>query len=326
MDRELPGKLTPKPQSAAMPGRGRTIHNFVARWGHAMAWLVDLMIMLRRISDHYTSIAGNALDLASMIGIFYCCRDQELWWALAVTPLIAVPWLLIKWMMEQKKTAITTGKEEEDRPILWQHPPTLNWLNNLIEILWKTHHTFANRVFIKKVWPELREEICKTSKIACSLVDMKAFDIGNFPPKILKISCTSPTASETERELLLKMEISLNSNASITLTGLAIPATVGNIEARSVSLCLLLKRLSPLPPFIGGFQIFLPEEPEITWETGGMARVTDIPGIESLVDYLIEEKIRAKLVLPNFISLELPEVAKAAMSRLGLEEPIKKKE
>ena len=315
MDLEIPGELIPKPQSATMPATGRMNRNFAARWIYSMAWLIDLMIMLRRISDHYTSIAGNALDIASMIGIYYCCRDQELWWALVVTPMIAVPWLLIKDIMEQRETANTT---QEDRHIASQPPPTLNWLNNLIEILWKTHRSFANQVFIKMVWPEIREEICKKSKIGCSLVDMKAFDIGNFPPKISKVSCSFLTAAETVRELLLKMDITFNSNASITLTGLAIPVTVRNIEARIVSLSLLLKRLSPLPPFIGGFQIFLPEEPDITWDTGGMARVTDIPGIESLVDYLIEEKIRGKLVLPNRISLELPKVARDAMSKMSL--------
>ena len=81
--------------------------------------------------------------------------------------------------------------------------------------------------------------------------------------------------------------------------------TVKNIEARNVKLGLILKRLSPSPPFIGGFQIFLLEEPDITWDTAGMAKMTDIPGIESLIDYLIEEKIRGKLVLPNRISVPL---------------------
>ena len=51
MDLEIPGELIPKPQSATMPATGRMNRNFATRWIYSMAWLVDLMIMLRRISD-----------------------------------------------------------------------------------------------------------------------------------------------------------------------------------------------------------------------------------------------------------------------------------
>ena len=281
-------------------------------------------LMLGPIDARFISIAGHAIDIISMIGIYYCCRDKEPWWALAATPLIAVPWLLIKVMMDRRKSACPRG--EEDRPFASQPPPaTLNWLNNLVEMVWKTHRSFANQVFMKKVWPVIQDEVCNNSMFGCSLVDIKDFDIGSFPPRVLKLSCVSHTASETDGELLLHMEVTFNSNASITLDWLPIPVTVKNIEASSVHLGLILKRLSPSPPFIGGFQIFLLEEPDITWETAGMAKMTDIPGIESLVDYLIEDKIRGELVLPNRISvpLELPEAAMAAMSDMGLKVPDK---
>ena len=96
--------------------------------------------------------------------------------------------------------------------------------------------------------------------------------------------------------------------------------TIRDIEASNVKLGISLKKLIPDPPFIGGLEIFLLEEPDITWETAGMAKMTDIPGIESLVDYLIEEKIRAQLVLPSriLIPLELPEDALAKMRDMGL--------
>ena len=284
-----------------MSETGRTHRNFVARWIESVGNSIDLM--LGRIDHRYISIAGHAIDIISMIGIYYCCRDREPWWAMAATSLIAGPWLLIKMVMDRRKPARPTEEEEEDKPVASQPPmaTTLNWLNTLIEILWKTHRSFANQVFMKKVWPVIKEEVCNNSRIGCALVGMKEFDIGSFTPRILNISCVS----ETDRELLLQMEVTFKSNASITLDWLSIPVTVRNIEARNVNLGLILKRLSPSPPFIGEFQFFLLEEPDITWETAGLAKMTDIPGIEFLIDYLIEEKIRGQLVLPNRISVQL---------------------
>ena len=283
-----------------MSETGRTHFAFASRWMSS----VDLMI--GRIDHRYISIACHAVDLISMIGIYYSCRDREPWWAMAVTPWIAVPWLLIKVVVDRRKPARTEEEEEEEGNPVASHPPlatTLNWLNNLIEMLWKTHRSFANHVFRKKVWPVIQEEVCNNSRIGCAfMVDMKEFDIGSFPPRILKLS---HSASETGGELLLQMEVAFKSNVSITLDWFPIPVTVKNIEARNVKLGLILKSLSPSPPFIGGFQIFLLEEPYITWDTAGMAKMTDIPGIESLIDYLIEKKIRGKLVLPNRISVQL---------------------
>ena len=303
-----------------MPGTGKMLGNFVARWIHTMAWLVDLMIILRRLGAHFATFAGSALDLASMMGIYYCCRDQELWWALAVTPFIAGPWLLIKAIIERRTTSNTIAEEEDGRA-LPPPPPTLKWLNSIIDILWRTHRSFVNEAFTKKVWPEIRKVICKNTKIGCAVVDLKDFDIGSFPPKILRVHCNSLYTSENERELLLEMDIAFNSDASLTLTGLAIPVSIGNVEARIEGLCLLLERLSPLPPFVGDLKVFLTKEPDINWDTGGMAKVTDIPIIESLVDYLIEGLIRARVVLPNCISLELPGMTRAELKK----EPIKKK-
>ena len=108
----------------AMPGTGKMLGNFVARWIHTMAWLVDLMIILRRLGAHF---AGSALDLASMMGIYYCCRDQELWWALAVTPFIAGPWLLIKAIIERRTTSNTIAEEEDGRALPPPPPVSMLW-------------------------------------------------------------------------------------------------------------------------------------------------------------------------------------------------------
>ena len=153
----------------------------------------------------------------------------------------------------------------------------------------------------------IEDEVCNNSKFGCALVGLKEFHIGSLPPRILDISCTpiANNAVVTGEEILLQMEVTFKSNASISLDWFPIPVTIRDIEASNVKLGISLKRLIPEPPFIGGLEIFLLEEPDITWETGGMAAVTDIPGIEQLVDYLIEEKIRSKLVLPNRISVKL---------------------
>ena len=287
-----------------------------------MSFQID--IMLERIDHRYISIAGHAVDIISMVGIYYCCQDKEPWWALAVTPMIVVPWLLIKAVMERRSAASATKEDQNNELIASQPPPsTLKWLNNLIELLWKTHRSFANKVFMEKVWPAVQEEVCNDSRFGCALVGLKEFDIGCCPPKIHKLSSF---VSENDGEVLLQMELCLKSDGTITLDWLPIPVTVRNIRATSVNLGLILKGLSPSPPFIKGFQIFLLGEPDIHWDTAGMAKITDIPGIESLVDYLIEDKIRAQLVLPNRITvpLELPEVALAKMRDIGLNVPDKK--
>ena len=278
-------------------------------------------IMLERIDHRYISIAGHAVDIISMVGIYYCCRDKEPWWALAITPMIVVPWLLIKAIMDRRRATVAAKNEEKDKHIASQPPPpTLKWLNNLIEVLWKTHRSFANQGFMEKIWPAIEEEVCSNSRIGCTLVGLKEFDIGSHPLKILNLSSF---VSENGDEVLLQMEVTCESDASITLEWLPIPVTVRNIRATGVNLGLIIKGLSPLPSFIMGFQIFLLGEPDITWETAGMAKMTDIPGIESLVDYLIEEKIRAQLVLPSriLIPLELPEDALAKMRDMGLNVP-----
>ena len=272
--------------------------------------------MLGHIDHCYISIAGHAIDIISMVGIYYCCVDKEPWWALAVTPLIAVPWFLIKVLLDRRKQECPEAEEGENSQ---PPPPTLKWLNNLIEILWKTNRSFANRVFKEKVWPLIEEEACNNSRIACALVGLKEFDIGGHPPRILNItisktkrwvrgprwSAAKGVGRVTDQEIILHIEVTFKSNASISLDWFPIPVTIRDIEASNVKLGISLKRLIPDPPFIGGLEIFLLEEPDITWETGGMAAVTDIPGIEQLVDYLIEEKIRSKLVLPNRISVKL---------------------
>ena len=245
---------------------------------------------------HLLSIVGHAVDIVSMLGIYYCCRDKELWWSVAATPFIAIPWLLAKFVLEKKISACTNMNEENHsnnegsvQPNDLMPPATLNWLNSLIETLWRTHRSFANQVFIKKAWPEIRKQICQNSKLGCTLVDLQEFDIGTHPPKIMGISSLSRTVSEMELLLLLlKVEIIFDSNAIITLNGLG---GVKDIQARNVKLFLLLEGLSPSPPFIGGFQVFLSEEPIMTWYTSGLAKVMDIPGIENLTDYLIEENI-----------------------------------
>ena len=274
------------------------------------------------------SIVGHAVDIASMMGIYYCCRDKELWWSVAATPFIAIPWLLVKVVLAKKIATCTTMDEENHnnnegsaKTNDLMPPATLNWLNDLIETLWRTYGSFANQVFTKKVWPEIKEQLCKSSKLGCVLVELQEFDIGTLPPRIIGISCFSQQVSEHDMELLLKVEITFNSNASITLSGLG---GVKDILARNVKFCLLLKGLSPSPPFIRGFQVFLSEEPDITWETVGLAKVTDFIGIEAITDYLIEENIRRELVLPNRISVEIPEAAITALLRkMGLEVPAK---
>ena len=153
----------------------------------------------------------------------------------------------------------------------------------------------------------IEDEVCNNSKFGCALVGLKEFHIGSLPPRILDISCTpiANNAVVTGEEILLQMEVTFKSNASISLDWCPIPVTVRNIEASNMKLGVILKRLFPYPPFIGELDIFLREELDITWDTAGMARVTDIPGIEQLVDYLIEEKIRGQLVPPNCISSKL---------------------
>ena len=217
---------------------------------------------------HLLSIVGHAVDIVSMIGIYYCCRDMELRWSVVATPFIAIPWLLAKFVLEKKISACTSMDEENQRNNEGSAqtndlmpPATLNWLNSLIKTLWRTHRSFANQVFIKKVWPEMEEQISQNSTLGCVLLDLQEFDFGPLPPSITGMSSFTHTISKHDRELLLQVEINFNSNASIILSG---HVGVKDIVARNVKFCLLLKGLSPSPPFIQGFQVFLFEEPGST--------------------------------------------------------------
>lgn len=140
------------------------------------------------------------------------------------------------------------GTEPVSEICLGDLRPTLNWLNDIVGLLWRKHRAFA-RVQIMGLWADLNLE---ARGLRCH-----DFDLGDRPPVVRTINI-SPMDNCSDLVLDLDLAYDGNMSASVSLASQAlkvsVPVTVKNVSVRKLQLRAVLRSLHDRPPFIGGVQ------------------------------------------------------------------------
>ena len=137
-------------------------------------------------------------------------------------------------------------------------------------------------------------------------IDLKEFSIGDIPIEILDVESTIEN-----NDAIIDFVASYHGNALIKtqvdlVTGLMteIPAKITDIKLKETRMRILLEGFEPEYPFISKLKFAFIEDPiqNFSWDIHNLAGIAELPGFEELAIYIIEKKIRKKIVLPAMMS------------------------
>lgn len=183
--------------------------------------------------------------------------------------------------------------------------PSLNWLNHLIRTLWLNLRAQVRHVVLHELWSDIiQKKLASTPLHSLKLHD---FHIGEHPVRVVGIK----VEPHGEDDLVIDVELAYDGNAQVSLTmsqsdlKISIPAKLQNFKISNLKMRIVVKKFLPSLPFIGGLQLCLLEEPLMDWETSGVAQITDIDMLKSIIKKLVGKHVFKRVQIPNRFTLPM---------------------
>eukprot|EP00092_Neocalanus_flemingeri_P000407 GFUD01000433.1.p1 GENE.GFUD01000433.1~~GFUD01000433.1.p1 ORF type:complete len:792 (+),score=178.56 GFUD01000433.1:116-2491(+) len=175
----------------------------------------------------------------------------------------------------------------------------VEWLNRVADQLWPSIGHFITNLLKTQVEP-----LIKKSLESYSLNDFNINHVllGNIPPRIGGIKCYDKNTARNEIILDLDLTWAGDSDIQVSIKGMR--ASILDLYIHG-SLRVVLKPLIHNFPLVGGIQVYFLNNPNIDFAVGGLANVTDLPGISSILRRVLAEQLAGFLVLPNKLSIPL---------------------
>ena len=105
--------------------------------------------------------------------------------------------------------------------------------------------------------------------------------LGSIPPRIGGVKCHDKNFT-SRNEIILDLEVTWASDCDISVHIKGMKASVLDLFVHG-NLRLVLKPLIHTVPLVGGVQLYFLNNPSIDFAVAGLANVTDLPGISSIL-------------------------------------------
>ena len=195
--------------------------------------------------------------------------------------------------------SVHAGVDEASGFYLQDTKPTYDWLNNVIQSYWLNYQAYPRHLILSKFWPSLQDK-----NPALQGLNFQDFGIGDQAPRIDHLNVIDSGCDE----IIVHLELTYEGNAHISLGFLLESLNIsgsGKIEKitlNQLKLMVVLKNVTPVPPFFGGAQFFLLDFPHIFWQTGGLAKLADIKYFDELIHKRLTFQIK-KLIYPRRVCI-----------------------
>ncbi len=225
----------------------------------------------------------------------------------------------------KERSRMTLDADKVEEFCRGNQKPSLEWLNLIVRTLHLNFRAWAKFKVLHEIWPKVKPKLEAGPFKTLEIYD---FNIGDKPFRILSID-TINYSKETEKRqqhMILDLEVAYNGNANITITytqksfNISLPVTLQKFSVGRVKVRVVLKNLKSQLPFVEGIQLSFLESPVIEWEAENAAKVTDLPGLNSLIKKWINQQLIERFVAPNrfTIPVTLPKKVQKRLEKLDI--------
>ena len=159
---------------------------------------------------------------------------------------------------------------------------------------------FINKI-VKQLWPSLNQFVRKTI-LSKAKLGVDGVSLGEVPPRITGIKVYDTNVNR--KEIIMDVEIVYAGDSEIVFNVKGVPAKVSELGLRGM-VRVVLKPLTSELPLFGSVQLCCLRPPEIHYSLGGVAGALEIPGLSTLANNIINQKITDLLVFPNKLTLSV---------------------
>jgi len=175
----------------------------------------------------------------------------------------------------------------------------VEWVNRVIDQLWPSIGHFITHLLTTQVEPLIIKSL---ENLALKDFKFNHVLLGNIPPRIGGIKCYD--RSTARNEIIMDLEVTWAGDCDIQVSIKGMKASILDLYIHG-QLRVVLKPLIHNLPLVGGIQVYFLNNPNVDFAVGGLANVTDLPGISSILRRVIVEQLARFIVLPNKVSVPL---------------------
>jgi len=291
-------------------------------------------IQRKTISEGMFAEAGKScLTHASIWSVVYLMGyyNVGLFWLL--TPLLLSAVFeddIIQWLRSNKKAAIKDDGSSQvssspttqilarakDVPpwVFFPDFERAEWINKILDNIWPNVEELVINAIVNKVEPVLDE----SENSFVQSIEVSRVSLGDIPPRIGGVKVYPVRRIVSRDEIVMEVDVDWPSNCDLQVslkhTQQLVSASLKNILFQG-HLRITLAPLLNDAPLVGGVKLSFLDEPKISFDPDGIAKIVDLPGVSSLVKKVIANQISQICVLPKSIFLPLVNPMPESVSR-----------
>jgi len=268
----------------------------------ATQWLVDLMPLITKLLE-WTFLFllgamgcgyGYVLFFASVYFIKYGARRRHF----ADT--------MIPRMSTDQREQDVIGSKMEHFPC-WVNFPDydrVEWINDILVKLWpKFAGGYATEFVTDFIQPEIKRILDRMQLDTVAGFNVKKVHLGRTPARVNGIKVYSRNTGRDQ--IVLDCEVVYAGDARVLFTLQGVQAEIKNIVFKGMAR-IVIKPLLQTFPFVGGFEAYFINTPQLEYGLGGIGTFAEIPGANAIVKAVVEDQIRSRFVWPNRFHMFLP--------------------
>ncbi|KAL4229104.1 Extended synaptotagmin-3 [Mactra antiquata] len=196
-----------------------------------------------------------------------------------------------------EKEAILARVEDLPSWVFFPDVERAEWLNKMIAQMWPFIGDYVQGL--------LMTSIQKTVQDSASVMGSFKFvniDLGDIPPRIGGVKVY--TEKVKRDEIYMDLDIIYSSDCEIEVQLKGIKAGIKDLQLHG-TVRTIFKPLLSQTPFFGGLSVFFLNNPAIDFNLTSLANALDLPGLNDMLQTIIQENIANIMVLPNRIVVEM---------------------
>lgn len=198
---------------------------------------------------------------------------------------------------KNEKEAILARVEDLPSWVFFPDVERAEWLNKMIDQMWPFIGDYVHDL--------LMTQIQKTVQDSASVMGSFKFvkiDLGDIPPRIGGVKVY--TEHVKRDEIYMDLDIIYSSDSEIEIKLKGITAGIKDLQLHGTVRVIFKPLLSTIPLF-GGLSVFFINNPSINFNLTSLANAFDLPGLNDMLQTIIQEQIANIMVLPNRICVQM---------------------
>ena len=180
----------------------------------------------------------------------------------------------------------------------------VEWINKILLKIWpKISREFMTKFVTDFIQPEIKHILDRMHLDTAAGFNVKKIDLGKIPARLGGIKVYSRNTDRNQ--IVLDCEVIYSGDARFLFTLQGVQAEVKDIIFKGMAR-VIIQPLLPNFPFVGGFEVYFINTPQLDYGLGGIATFAEIPGANTIIKSIIEDQIRSRFVWPNRFHLYLP--------------------